>query len=70
MYWVRKDTLHHIIQKLKHRLFRRLLPREQRFLFVVVCLFVFFPTKCFGWLATSCLCFVSRHANDFVSVMV
>ena len=45
MYWVRKDTLYHIIQKLKHRRFRRLLPREQRFLFVVVCLFVFFSYK-------------------------
>ena len=41
MYRVRKDTIHHIIQKLKHRRFRRLLPCEQRFLFAVVCLFVF-----------------------------
>ena len=41
MYWVRKDTLYHIIQKLKHRRFRRLLPREQRFFFCC-CLFVCF----------------------------
>ena len=38
------------------------------FLLLFVCLF--FPTKSFGWLATSCLCFVSCHANDFASVMV
>ena len=44
-------------------------PRAE--VFVCCCLFVcFFPTKSFGWLATSRLCFVSGHANDFVSVMV
>ena len=31
-------------------------------LLLLVCLF--FPTESFGWLATSCLCFVSRHGND------